>query len=196
MRRAEVEITITMWPTGGQEPISAVSRACPVVVPTELDSRDDVVATIHTATASLVDGASLALVELAEGMARGLVAAPPDAARPRDVGINGALAGRIKAMYGRNLSAVDLDVLPLGSVVEVTTGRHKGRHFMQEGAFRLTHQGARAIETSAWRDYRRDGQGFAVRMASELVFIGSLRLVHAPGAPNPIRKDLKEGTHD
>lgn len=187
--RAEVEVSVTMRPTAGGQARSAVTRACPVVVPTAPDSRDDVVATVLTAQASLADAAHLVVEDLAQTIAHLLVADPPEPARHRDVGLAPHLAMRIKNLYGQRapLDAVKLDLLPLGSVVEQVGGRHPGRQWRQEGYFSQTHERLGTTEISAWRQVPVPGLPpvLRVRRADELALMARLRLVHAPGAPDP-----------
>lgn len=187
--RAEVEITVTMRPTSGGQARSAVTRACPVVVPTRPGSGDDAVVTVLTAQASLADAAHLLVADLSQTMAHLLVADPPEAARPREVGLHGGLVMRIKGMYGQKapLNAVQLDMLPMGSVVEQAVGPRAGRRWQQQGHFAQCHERLGTSEISAWRQMAVPGVPPVLRMrrADELALTCSLRLVHAPGVPDP-----------
>ncbi|SPT53776.1 Uncharacterised protein [Actinomyces bovis] len=187
--RVEVEVTVTMRPTSGGPAHSSVARVCPVVVSTVSSSRDDVVETINSARSCLIDCSSLVLVDLADTVAHLLVADPPPPAGFRDVCLTPDMAIRIRGMYSlaRPLSAVELDLLPAGSVVECRAGRHVGRQWRQDGWFARTHKRLGTSEVTAWQQIPVPSLPpvLRVRRADELALTYALRLVHVPGVSAP-----------
>lgn len=190
--RLPLEVQVVLRPTVGLTSVSQVSaatRTCPDLSTTPGGGASATVAVVDAAVSEVVSAVTTLAHDLARATVVGLVGAPPlPQPRPADVGLGMDLAARVKAMYqARGLSAVDLDMLPCGSVVEQR--RRAGGHlrWVQDGEFRLTGVRGGTATASAWRVLEAGSgvRGFRVRRSEELAMYGALRLVHAPGVPRP-----------
>ena len=186
-RRVSMEVTVQVRPTGAPAS-AAVTRTCPDVALTQGGGASDAVCAVTRVTEEVTRAIAALAPEVARAVATAQVGGQEPAqvlAVRREVGLPVEMARLVRGLYdkGEPLTALDLDLLPMGSMVR----DERGRLWRQDGNFRLVTSQGPGIESSAWRHMGATGrqEGMAVRRADELALIRRLRLVLVPGLDRP-----------